>query len=80
MPQSLVQVYLHTVFSTKDRHPFLNDKTIRGKLYVYMAGICINLDCPALIIGGVDDHIHLLTRHSKIMTIADFIRDLKRSS
>jgi hypothetical protein len=28
-----------------------------------MAGICKNLDSPALIVGGVDDHVHLLCRH-----------------
>lgn len=80
MPQSLVQVYLHIVFSTKLRHPYLTDKALREKLFGYMAGICKNLGCPALRIGGVEDHTHLLTRHSKTMTISDFMRDLKISS
>jgi hypothetical protein len=30
-----------------------------------MAGICKNLESPALIIGGVEDHVQLFTRHSK---------------
>lgn len=80
MPQSLVQVYLHIVFSTKLRHPYLTDKTLRDKLYGYMSGICKNLSCPALKIGGVENHVHLLTRHAKTLTISDFMRDLKRSS
>ncbi|MGH7493612.1 MAG: IS200/IS605 family transposase [bacterium] len=80
MPQSLVQVYLHIVFSTKKRRPYLNDQNLREKTHGYMAGICNNLNCPALINGGIEDHTHLLTRHSKILTISDFLRELKRSS
>jgi len=29
MPQSLSAVYIHLVFSTKERRPFLKDETIR---------------------------------------------------
>ena len=80
MPQSLVMVYLHIVFSTKNRHPYLDDKDLQQKLFGYMAGICQNLECSALKIGGVENHVHLLTRHCKILAISDFMRDLKRSS
>ena len=80
MPQSLVQIYLHIVFSTKHRQPWLADKQIREQIHAYMAGICKNLKSPALIIGGVADHVHLLTRFSKNTSVADFLRDLKRSS
>ena len=80
MPQSLVQIYLHIVFSTKRRHPYLKDKTLQEKLHAYMSGICNNLDCTALKIGGIDNHVHLLTRHSKNLAISDFMRELKRSS
>jgi len=80
MPQSLVQIYLHIVFSTKHRQPFLADAQLLQKLYAYMAGICENLSCPALLIGGVADHVHLLIRFSKTISVADFIRNLKRSS
>lgn len=79
MPQSLVQVYLHIVFSTKLRRAYLNARALQEKLYGYMSGICKNLGCSALKIGGVD-HVHLLTRLSKTLAISDFMRDLKRSS
>ncbi len=80
MPQLLVQVYLHLVFSTKQRRPYLNDQNLREKTHGYMAGICKNLNYPALKIGDIEDHTHLLTRHSKTLTISDFLRELKRSS
>ncbi len=80
MSQSLVQVYLHIVFTTKLRHSHLKDSDLQEKLYGYMSGICKNLGCYALKIGGVDNHVHLLTRHSKTVAISDFMRELKRSS
>jgi len=78
MSQSLAQIYLHIVFSTKNRQPLLKD--VQSETNEYLAGICKNLQCPALIINGIEDHIHLLTRHSKNINVADFLRELKRSS
>ena len=80
MSQSLTQIYLHTVFSTKNRARLLVDKPFRLRVHAYIAGICKNLECPALIVGGVEDHVHLLTRHSKNRSVAEFVRELKRDS
>ena len=80
MPQSLVQIYVHTVFSTKHRAPFLKDKDFRDRTHRYLAGICKNLKCPALKVGGVEDHVHILFRLGKQIEISAFIRDLKRDS
>lgn len=80
MPQSLVQVYLHIIFSTKNRSPFLSDDEFRDRVHRYLAGTCNNLKCPALKIGGVADHVHILCRLGKTNDIADMIRDLKRDS
>jgi len=78
--QSLAQIYVHIVFSTKHRKPYLKQKDFRDRTHRYLAGICKNLDCPSLIVGGVEDHIHILCRLGKTVDIADLIRDLKRDS
>lgn len=65
MPQSLAQIYLHLVFSTKDRARFFQDRTLRQGAHAYLAGACRQLDCPALIVGGVEDHVHILCRLGK---------------
>src|SRR5437773_10017778 len=44
MPQSLVQIYVHLVFPTKNRQPFLRDKASRERAHAYLAGICANQD------------------------------------
>ena len=80
MSQSLVQIHVHLVFSTKHRRPFLGNDAFRDRTHRYLAGICKNLDCPALVVGGVPDHVHLLCRLGKTLGIADLIRDLKRDS
>ncbi len=80
MPQSLSQIYLHLVFSTKNRQPFLRNQALRDAMHAYLAGICRNLGCPATKIGGVADHVHVSCRLGRTVAPADLLRDLKRPS
>jgi REP element-mobilizing transposase RayT len=80
MPQSFAQNYLHIVFSTKDRRPFLQDDALRDELHHYLGGTCNKLECPVLRVGGVADHVHLLCRLGRTISMADLVRELKRDS
>ena len=80
MPQSLSHIYLHVTFSTKDRRPFLRDKKHREPLHAYLAGGCRNQSSPSLLVGGLEDHVHVLCRLSKTLSVADLVRELKRES
>src|SRR5438034_8041869 len=80
MSQSLAQLYLHIVFSTKERRPFLQDRAIREETYHYLGGTCNDLGCPILRVGGVADHVHLLCRLGRTISIADLVQGLKRES
>lgn len=80
MPQSLSAVYIHLVFSTKDRRPFLRDKTLRESLHGQLGAISRTLDCPPLLVGGVEDHIHLLARFGRTLAQAEWVKELKRVS
>jgi REP element-mobilizing transposase RayT len=80
MAQSLAKILLHLVFSTKDRKPFLRDQPLRDELHRYLGGILTNLECQPLIIGGVEDHVHLLSAHPRTATVADVVKELKRGS
>ena len=79
MPQSLSKVYLHIVFSTKDRVEVIDDE-VKTELYRYMAGILKNLECPAIKIGGAIDHIHILNVFSRKITISKMVGILKKDS
>lgn len=80
MPQSLSAVYIHLVFSTKDRRPLLRDKAGREALHSYLGGVSKQLDCPPIQVGGVEDHIHLLARFGRTITQAEWVKELKRVS
>ena len=80
MPQSFAQIYVHLVFSTKDRRPFLQNPAERDEMHAYLGGISRNLECPPIIVGWVADHVHLLFHLGRTMTVADVVRELKRES
>ena len=80
MAQSLSQLWVHIIFSTKNRYPLLEDINIQKRMHEYIAGICFNLNCIPDTIGGVADHVHLLVVLSKTITLSDFIEEIKKSS
>ncbi len=80
MPQSLAQIYLHIVFSTKNRVPLLEDVALRDEMHNYLGGTCNQLDCPVLRVGGIADHVHILCRLGKTMVVSHLIQELKRES
>ena len=80
MPQSLSCILIHAVFSTKKRHPFLADPDFRSEVHAYIGGISKRLGCPPVAIGGVEDHVHALVWFSRTVTVADWIKEIKRVS
>jgi REP element-mobilizing transposase RayT len=80
MPQSLSAVYIHLVFSTKNRHSFLRDESLQKDLHSFLGGTSKTLECPTLLVGGVEDHVHLLARFGRTITQADWVKELKRVS
>lgn len=80
MPQSLANVVLHIVFSTKHRKPFLQSAELKGTMTAYLVGTLQNLDCPSIIVGVVEDHVHILCNLSRTITIAKLVGELKSSS
>jgi REP element-mobilizing transposase RayT len=80
MPQSLSNIVVHICFSTKDRQAWLRDPTVRDEFFHYLGGVSAHLGCPTIIVGGHIDHIHLLGRLARTITIADWVKELKRVS
>jgi putative transposase len=80
VPQSLSNVLVHLVFSTKHRQPHLQSPELRGVITAYMVGILRNIKCPSLIIAAVADHVHILCSLHRTVTIAQLIEELKTNS
>lgn len=79
MAQSLSNVLLHLVFSTKNRHPW-NNVEIEDELFKYIAGICRELKCPAHKIGAADDHIHIVCSLTRTLSISKLVEEIKTGS
>jgi putative transposase len=78
--QSLAKILVHTVFSTKERRPFLREDEFRRELHCYLGGILNHLGCQSLIVGGVADHVHLLASLARTCEPAQMVKELKRAS
>lgn len=79
MGQSLVQNYLHIVFSTKHREELIFPP-YEQELHAYLGGVCKELDCPVLIVGGYTNHIHILCMLSKKIALMTLVQKLKAHS
>jgi REP element-mobilizing transposase RayT len=79
MPQSLSRVWVHIIFSTKGRYPFLIDKT-SSRAHAYMAGILKNLGALVGEIGGTEDHVHILCCLPRTLSAARLVEEVKKSS
>ena len=79
MPQSLANLYVHLIFSTKERAPLLTP-AVRPDLHAYMATVLANLNSPAVLINSVADHVHLLFNMGRTVTLAQVVEDVKKSS
>ncbi len=79
MAQSLAKIYLHIIFSTKNRQAIIKPE-IRMELCKYMAGILKNMDCTAIKISGMSDHIHILNTMSRTISVSKMLGELKKDS
>jgi REP element-mobilizing transposase RayT len=79
MSQSLANILVHLVFSTKERRPLVRDD-VREQLHAYIVGILENQQSPSLITNSVADHIHILFALSKNLSLAKVVQEVKQGS
>src|SRR4051812_45462618 len=79
MPQSLVCLPIHFVFSTKGREPLIREEWA-ARLYDYIGGIARAEKCLLLAAGGMPDHVHLLISLGRTIALADLMRLVKANS
>jgi putative transposase len=77
MAQSLAQLFVHTVFSTKERLPMI-PMELRPELYAYTASVFNAIGCNAIEVGATEDHIHILHCLSRTYAIADVVEEIKK--
>lgn len=79
MGQSLSKMYVHLVFSTRGRTDTI-PQSVASELYAYIAEILKANHSPALRIGGVANHLHVLFSLDRSKALADVVRTVKSNS
>lgn len=59
MANTYTCLHYHYTFSTRNRQPWIKIE-IEDKVWAYLGGIARRNKLKALMVGGVEDHIHLL--------------------
>lgn len=78
MPQSLVKILVHIVFSTKNRVDLIHPE-IESELYGYIHGIVANNNAKLITANGTQNHSHFLVSMGR-NDVSVLIGDIKRSS
>ncbi len=79
MAQTLVQMFIHIVFSTKNRADMITPE-IETELFAYIGGIAVNNNSKLIAAGGTANHVHLLLLLSKKIELSEIVGDIKRNS
>jgi putative transposase len=80
MPQSLARIWLHLVFSTKERWPYFKDVGLRDEVFRMLGHHAGEVGCPSARVGGWVDHVHVLCGLARTVTVAELVEALKRET
>jgi putative transposase len=79
LPHTHIDNVLHFVFSTHERRPFIKE-TLQPELWAYMGGIAKKNGAKPIVIGGMEDHAHLLLALPSELAIAKAMQLIKGGS
>ncbi|MBW3623066.1 MAG: IS200/IS605 family transposase [Armatimonadetes bacterium] len=79
MRKNKLCVFIHFVWATWDRHPWITEE-IERDLYRYLSAVCEDDGCEVLAVGGMPDHVHLLVSFPNTLTLAELMQHVKGGS
>ena len=79
MGRSFSQVYVHIVFHVKNDKIKMKEIDL-PRIFQYVGGIINNTEAIPIEIGGVGNHMHILSTLPRTMTISDFVKKIKSNS
>ncbi len=77
---SWVRVYIHLVFSTKNREPYLNSFELRKTVFTHIKKNALEKDIWLDCINGYQEHVHCLISLGKEQTISKLAQLIKGES
>ncbi|MBK6827559.1 MAG: IS200/IS605 family transposase [Chitinophagaceae bacterium] len=79
MANSYHQIYLQLVFAVKYRAAVL-DKAWRSKVFGVIGNLINESNCKAIIVNGVEDHVHCLVGLRPVVTVSELMKAVKAKS
>jgi REP element-mobilizing transposase RayT len=80
MPHSFSNIWIHLIFSTKDRKELISE-SFESKLHNHIKSKLINeFESFVESINGTKDHIHILFRQSPNYSMKDIVKSIKGES
>ena len=79
MGSSLAKNDIHIVFHIKYHSMEIRDENL-GQVFAYIGGVIRNMGGLPVEIGGVGNHVHILTSLPKTISLSDFVKRIKAYS
>jgi putative transposase len=79
MSSTRLSLHYHLIFGTKNHTPFIVSNW-RSRLHAYLGGILSSLNTVPEIVGGIEDHVHILAGLRATGCLADIMREIKSAS
>ena len=77
MSHAYARNYVHLIFGTKGRRPWIHQP---DRMHAYMIGIAKEYSIDVQAIGGTDDHVHVLMTMPPKLSVANAVRVIKANS
>jgi len=75
----LPRIWIHAIWSTRERTPFL-DPSIEKSVHFYLSSRFEEAGCPVRIINGMPDHVHCLFQQNPLKSVSEVIKYVKGGS
>ena len=79
MANTFTSLHYHVIFSTKNREPWIRSD-IEVRVWSYLGGIARENDMRALLVGGIENHVHLLLGLPPTIAVSKAIQLIKGGS
>ena len=79
MANTFTSLHYHVIFSTKNREPLIH-QDIEQRVWSYLGGIARENDMKALLVGGIENHLHLLLGIPAALSVSKALQLIKGGS
>jgi REP element-mobilizing transposase RayT len=79
MANTFTSLHCHVIFSTKNREPWLRSD-IEERVWAYLGGIARENGMKALMIGGIENHVHALIGIPPTLPVSKAVQLIKGGS